>query len=568
MLALAQKSHPVWGRPLDQYAHAYQLSAFRKNVHGATPRLLAILAAKQIGRYSDRTDMPDSIDVSEQVTISTLEAVLKMAEDVDTYKTFLSPRLIGGCITLMQTVKVSGKTSPFSYEYGYLCFRILLFSLGMQMLSGGNDLELTMQNMITSPDIETPLVFSSHVARVVEVQTDRAVEGFDCDYILGWGPASNQPVVSPEQARALLEIVWSDRANFLKALMSAYTPALSGLLFLLWRYVVLDGARANPPAPNTDLIQLVMEIYSRCLLVATSDQTAALFGVSDELGVLIFTLGQRIGAFAHTEDSQIIFEACIRRLAPSDTRIYAPPNAILVTGLLGFLALCPAPGLDEAHLSVFNAAVERFWSELTSNKKTPTLLIEGIGLLLKHPRLLLQANSRTDVHGQSIKTQVLESLVKHDLFDLVAAVLLRLDPNAEEKTTAFHTNTTFLQSVTATFEAIGDSLTPSLLESFRGYATNWLKVEHQIITLGLCMDLSHDRKASQKRERHFGECNDAWLLLARVLQLDLNAEPTGCKFTRCQDPIVIVGLDRRGLGYACSKCKAVSYCSVQCQTGD
>lgn len=108
MLAPSRQNHPLWGRPLERYTHAYQLNTTRKEIHGTMPRLQANSAAQQIGTYSDWIG---TLDSAEQVTLSTLETILKMANDDDTYKNFLSPRLMGGCIALMQTVKVSGKTS-------------------------------------------------------------------------------------------------------------------------------------------------------------------------------------------------------------------------------------------------------------------------------------------------------------------------------------------------------------------------------------------------------------------------------------------------------------------------
>ncbi|EUC57216.1 hypothetical protein RSOL_213120 [Rhizoctonia solani AG-3 Rhs1AP] len=572
MLTRSQQPHPLWGRQLDHYTHAYQLSAVRRKIHGTMPRLLASSAAKQIGSYSDQLNTRGSAKAAEQITIQTLETILTMAEDLDTYKNFLSPRLMDGCITLMQTIKVHGRISPFSYEYGYLCLRILLFSLGTYMLLKSDDLELAIQNMIKSPEIETPLIFSSHVARVVQVQSQRDAQGLDCDSILGWG-LDNRPLISPEHAKALVEILWDDRANLLKALMSTYTPALSGLLFLLWRYIYLDATLASPPALDMDLVKRITEIHFRCMLVATSDQGGPLLGIGDELCELIgITPGEGIKMFPKSEDSQTIFEAYIKRLDPTDTRIYAPPNILLVTILLELLVSNMGPGLEPLLPSVFAVTTRRFWTALTGKEEVQTMLLGSTGMMLEHFKSLLQANSRTNVLSQSVQKDILESFANNDLIDLAAAALFRLDADADESSPAIDLNYNFLKSLQTTFDKIGASHTPALLEEcFRGYATDWLKVQHQINIRGMCMELHNSRnEAGQRRKRHYERCNGVWDSIARMLRQKDNIERarkswSGCMFLRCQDPI---GIDRKGAPYACSKCKAMPYCSSRCQAGD
>ncbi|CAE6453992.1 unnamed protein product [Rhizoctonia solani] len=541
------------------------------------PRLLASSAARQIGSYSDRIGTLSSAD-TEQVTISTLETVLKMAEDGDTYKNFLSPDLMGGCIALMQTIKVSAKTSPFSYEYGYLCFRILLFSLGTYILLGsgpGADiLELAIDNMFRARDIESPLVFSSHVAGAIRVQTQRAAPEFDHDSILGWGPSSKRALIPPEHVKILVEIIWEDRANWLKALMSTYTPALSGLLFLFWRYIYLDASRANPPGPDGKLVKRIAEIHFRCMLVATSDQGGPLLGIGDELCELMgITPGEGIQMFPKSPDSQTIFEAYIRRLDPTDTRIYAPPNILLVTILLELLVSNMGSGLEGLLPSVFEVTTRRFWTALTSKEEVQTMLLGSIGMMLEHYKSLLQPKSRTSVISLSVQKEILESLARSDLLDLVATAMLRLNSNADENGPDLDLNYNFLKSVQTTFEQISASHSPALLEEcFRDYAPDWVKVQDYIAIRWIAMESNKNTAQAIRRKRHYETCNGIWDLIAQLLCQKDNIERErkslsrrGCQFLRCHDPL---GIDRKGALFACSNCKAVPYCSLRCQTCD
>ncbi|CAE6487845.1 unnamed protein product [Rhizoctonia solani] len=568
MLARTHQPHPLWGRPLGSYTDTYQLSAARREIHGTMPRVLANAAATQIGACANLIYTRSSTNTSEPVTFQTLETIAKMADDLDTYKHFLSPRLMDGCIALMQTVKVSGKTSPFSYEYGYLCFRIFLFSLGTYMLLASDGLEFAIDNMFRSPEIESPLVFSSHVASVVQVQSQRATQGLDCDSILGWGLSDNKPLVSPEHAKALIEILWDDRANMLKALMSTYTPALSGLLFLMWRYIYLDASRRKPPKPDMDLVKRITEIHFRCMLVATSDQGGPLVRIGDDLCELMeITSGEGIMMFSKSNDSQTIFEAYIKLLDPVDTRIYAPPNILMITILLELLVSNMGPGLEAFLPSVFVVTTGRFWRAWLGKEESQTMLLGSIGMMLEHFKSLLQTNSRSSVLSHSVQKDILESFAKSDVLDLVAAAMLSLNPNADE-----NLNFNLWKIVQTTFEKIGACHTPALLEEcFRDYAVDWLKVQHQFIIRGTCMEI-HNRQntAGQRRKKHYEACNGVWDLMARMLRQKESIERarksgTGCMFLRCQDPI---GINSKPSNFACSKCKAVPYCSRRCQSGD
>lgn len=63
------------------------------------------------------------------------------------------------------------------------------------------------------------------------------------DSLLGWGTGINmfQPLMPRADALLLLDILFKGRKNFLRGWMNTQTPALTGLLFVLWRVVNLNG---------------------------------------------------------------------------------------------------------------------------------------------------------------------------------------------------------------------------------------------------------------------------------------------------------------------------------------
>ncbi|CAE6470589.1 unnamed protein product [Rhizoctonia solani] len=177
----------------------------------------------------------------------------------------------------------------------------------------------------------------------------------------------------------------------------------------------------------------------------------------------------------------------------------------------------------------------------------------------------------------SVQKDILEAFVKSDLADLAGSVLFALNANAIENTPDSDTNYNLMKTIQTTFHTIGTTHTPAILEECsRDYAPDWIKVQHQFVVRGMCMDLYTDRDRnitttpSAVRKRHYELCNGVWDSVAQALRLKdqiarVRRAWNGCVFLRCQDPI---GIDRRGAAYACSECKAVPYCSVRCQAGD
>ncbi|CEL62854.1 hypothetical protein RSOLAG1IB_10530 [Rhizoctonia solani AG-1 IB] len=361
--------------------------------------MVAATASLRIGELSNRIGSLSPQSIVEQVNIETLQSILKMSEDIDTYQYFKSQRLVGGCIALMQQIKVEGKASPLSYEYGYLCFRVVLFTLGFHFIYRSDTYRVMQENMRLTPGIEYPLVFSSHVAQAVRAKVHAAQQSLDCDSILGWGSSVYRPLVSREQVKGLIEMLWADRANLLRVLSSTYNPAISGLSFLIWRYIYIYGFRdGSERRLDMPLVKRIMEIHFRCALITTSDQGEPMLAIAEELYKLLhITPGEVDKLFPRSDDSQAIFEAYISRLAPSDARIYAPINITLAIILLDLIVANMGPGLEGLLPTVFELTIERFWRAWSYNEHAKPTLIVNAGAVLKHIKTLLQLTSRTTV---------------------------------------------------------------------------------------------------------------------------------------------------------------------------
>ncbi|CAE6422565.1 unnamed protein product [Rhizoctonia solani] len=438
---LIQLSQLIWGRPLDQYTGSYGLHAARlRETHDLTTRRMADAAVKRICHYDGASeDSLIPIEVSQNVTIGTLEAVLRMSHDPDTYKIYLSPKLAGGCIALMTTIKSGKKASPFSYEYGYLCFRILLLSLSTSLLARSGDPNLErMMEMMEDPRYATCFIsdiLSAQIAHTLYTLTNEDGRMDNCDWVLGWGGSGSrpyyQPLLSRQQARALVNILWEDRVDFLRVMSSTFTPGLAGLMFLNWRFLYHEH---KPTSPNYDLLKRTSEIHWRCMLIAPSNQDMLVVRIADRFMVMArFTPAKGEFMFSKSEGSRDILEAYISRLAPIHTIMYDPVPVMVLPILLEIVVPNLETAFEDLFPSLFGVTISRLWEALRREKFVYNPLLVCIGLTLEHIRMMFKSLRDNNVTRPTV-ARLLEVLAREDLLDLIASIFLSLDPDAEEDT--------------------------------------------------------------------------------------------------------------------------------------
>ncbi|CAE6445980.1 unnamed protein product [Rhizoctonia solani] len=134
---------------------------------------------------------------------------------------------------------------PFSYEYGYLGFNLLVSALNSCLLERWNELDeartLTTQVANATPQIVT----SNTLASAVLTQFDVASSGGDCDWVLGWSSSPSgrhyAPLLLQSDISTLLNMLWDDRKSFLKAQSLTQSIhgsiGLAGLMFVFSRYL-------------------------------------------------------------------------------------------------------------------------------------------------------------------------------------------------------------------------------------------------------------------------------------------------------------------------------------------
>ncbi|KEP44971.1 hypothetical protein V565_338080 [Rhizoctonia solani 123E] len=250
------RAHPIWGRPLAEYTLSYDLSASYKRK--AITRKVEAEAVDAIKRISNLTGAVDyATQDGEKVNIQTLELILQLTLSPRTFHHFAHPPLVSGCIKLLSTVKAEGRSSPFSYEFGYLSFKILTVAIGACILRCSNNLDNTTSRMFLEHNTGPLLIFSDSVHSL--------------DWVEGIGSQREPgPVVLQSDVHAILSLLWDDRELFVTAFAATYTPGPSGILFLLWQHLHFE--RVFDSQPPSRLAAPFCEILWRYMLVFTRDQ--------------------------------------------------------------------------------------------------------------------------------------------------------------------------------------------------------------------------------------------------------------------------------------------------------
>ncbi|CUA74325.1 hypothetical protein RSOLAG22IIIB_11152 [Rhizoctonia solani] len=298
---------------------------------------------------------------------------------------FESPSLISGCIKLMASVQVAGKPSPFNYEYGYLCFKIITLAVGVCLLARRYELAGTISEMIADQDSILLDIFSRRVSQVVAEETEEAY-GRDpaCDWILGWIKAPNRPQQPPLASRTdimtLLVILEGDRKAFLKSVSSTVTPGLSGVMFMIWRHVHAKCISKTHSRPESIAVPF-SEVLWRCMLAATKDEVTPFMYMFNDMES-ISDLWDKHSKRYDEGDSINVLNTYIMRLDPTNLQRYSRLTSVEMTAILRFIKWTVEPGCEALIPRVFSMSLDRAWEAVAEKEVDDSILIDAVGRTL------------------------------------------------------------------------------------------------------------------------------------------------------------------------------------------
>ncbi|KEP46561.1 hypothetical protein V565_192420 [Rhizoctonia solani 123E] len=367
------KPHSLWGRAIGSYAY---YPDFIRSSLSMDSELAGLQAMEKIAQLSTEARAPAQQHTVYGIEVSTLQSALQLSVDPLTIGHLANPSVINSCVQLMQTVGGRpGPPSPFSYEYGYLSFNLLVSALNSCLLERWNELDeartLTTQVANATPQIVT----SNTLASVVLTQFDVASSGGDCDWVLGWSSSPSgrhyAPLLSQSDISTLLNMLWDDRKFFLKAQSLTQSIhgsiGLAGLMFVFSRYLSRRRVSEKTPYEET-LANKLNELVFRYILVASKYQREAAIRVIDTIP----TDAKWTSTAKHVDadDSKLILASFINQLAnENDPGILVKQD---VTMMLRYVPLALDTDSQELLPEVLKWTLKYDWSVLVDmDEKVP-----------------------------------------------------------------------------------------------------------------------------------------------------------------------------------------------------
>ncbi|KDN33579.1 hypothetical protein RSAG8_13330, partial [Rhizoctonia solani AG-8 WAC10335] len=314
---MTSTSHSSWGRATGSYFPSPDLY---RSVLSVESELAGLQAMQYVSELATEGQIVTQNNPGKGISVHTLESALNLALDPATARHLGNPTLISGCIRLMKTVTRdhSAIASPFSYEFGYLCFKLLVTALNICLLERWNELDKALTRIDEYPQKSAQATISAKLASVVLGQFMHLYNGGDCDSVLGWFiPASKlrqSSLISQSDVSTLLDLLWADRKLFMQALVNdpSTTCGLSGLFFCLSRYV--SRAREFQQNSGGEILKFRLhELALRYNLVSQEYQREAM--------ALIIGTNQISRKWNDTpkhvdpEDSRVIMTAYIKQIS-------------------------------------------------------------------------------------------------------------------------------------------------------------------------------------------------------------------------------------------------------------
>ncbi|KAG8703935.1 hypothetical protein FRC11_010340, partial [Ceratobasidium sp. 423] len=461
--------HPVWGRPFEQYINLFTIEATKKRIRWRhdfeldEARSEAAEVTKKIYKIAGEWKDIDSRNLEGYITLPMLKSIEKLSRSPITLVDFSHTALISGCVKLMhaasKALRQSERSSSLlSYEYGYLCLRIITITVGVCLLQRTDRFSKFLNEMLSDSETDIVLILSRHVSMLIQDELHVSKRERDFDWILGWAKSDHHPLQEPFAARSdmwmLLNLLYDDRKRFLSIFTSTYSLGLSGLMFLLWRYHRFDRSE--------DFIPLFGDILLRYFLVAPTNQLLPLTSVFSQTKDIARLKSPK---FVDLEDSKAIISACARCLAPTDTDLYEPLPVSAFSVHLFCIMPFLRPGCEHLIPALFRAAIQRFWKALVDNEAEGPVLVDVMRDVFEFFRQFLEFLRPKSTSNQAAVTQIVEELAENEFVGLTLRVMLMLNMEVAETSAEFGMNGQYIAFSANFFQTLGQVAPRELLQA-------------------------------------------------------------------------------------------------------
>ncbi|KDN34570.1 hypothetical protein RSAG8_12329, partial [Rhizoctonia solani AG-8 WAC10335] len=553
--------HPRWGRPIQFYSG---LSHADRCTLSVDRELAGLQALQKISRLATEGYMPTSEDSEHNIDISTLKSALLLTSDSATFRHLANPPAISGCIQLMKTVnsQSSGVASPFSYEYGYICFKLLVSALNSCLLKSWNVLDEVLATSDKLPKDAADAMLLVRLCEGVVRQIFVGDIGGSDGWPLGWSDSVShcrkKPLLPKSEISMLLGLLWHDRKLFLQALAhdNPTECGLSGLFLFLSRYVARECDFQQNQAWK-DINTWVYELALRYLLVAHGSQREPILYIIDL--TICSNRWSNTPKHLDEDDSRMIASAFIDLMSkPKDSFLLSRGPAVL----LRFIPHSIDGRALDILPAVLRSTIKNGWLRIINTKNAEevksfvNLFFGPLHMLLCPPH----DGPPRKLPVAAIRTRIIDIVHENDLLDLTARAIIQLDPKSTHIEEV-------LQGITCFYGNLAYfGFTSGLGPHFRDYVPIWQRFNNHLHQVLMACCTGTSTLARSKNQAHYYLCMKTWLEVAQYLGLkDIisSSEKIDCFSGRCPGAYAVGGAQ-----FGCADCWIAQYCDERCQAMD
>ncbi|CUA73434.1 DNA-dependent protein kinase catalytic subunit [Rhizoctonia solani] len=407
---LADAPHPLWGRSYPTYLASYTNEALAVPLSPMEEPQLKMLASKaieEICKLEHSRGVDFGGNIVKGVTLSMLTALLEMTKIPGYFRRMVEPRLIPGCVDLMTSVK----PSPFQYEYGYACFRILVLAVNACLLEGAGYLDVVIARMETQLASQRFPVFWEMSAFLVN-------QAHGNDIILA--PMIPDAVDKLALGR-LLQLLNSDRKLFFAVSKNTGSLSLPGLFFIIFRDIV---ATEIPPGyqvqEDSKVFVKLIQPYSRVLwryLIVSPD--------SGNEEMLMANIHNDIAPYTRLNNDKPVDAEDARNLVQAYNERLESTSTIWMFIIMRFVGPLVAPGCENLVPTTIKLCIELLWSSLLNGHDMGAVRYSVGGVLCYFRDMVQALKPRYFIPAhQTWVQQIMDYVIEGDLIDLVLRAML------------------------------------------------------------------------------------------------------------------------------------------------
>ncbi|KAG8701961.1 hypothetical protein FRC08_003800 [Ceratobasidium sp. 394] len=566
-------AHHVWGRHVSEYFFSNPANAF---FPGDRP--------VPTSRHAKGVAIPhlQSLAFAEPTTgtRAALESVLSLIRHPKELRSLDNTMLLSRCMALLRSFTKdaeSGGNALFGYEFGFLCFRVIVLLIQVGILTHTSTFgAFVRQTSNLSDPQEISAALTAFVARLV---LDATGKQNPRDWLLGiltsqrGGRMFLRTVGGfiNTDVEFFLKAIWRDRKTFSMICSQATTSGWSFALLALGEHMQWALEDGIEDEEQWGFLQTLCFRY--ILTVPNPDEVFFLTHICTDAAMYRLDGNEEyyIVSLVDKEDARNVMESYIHRMHPSST--YERLSLYIVELLLGFVTQDVMLDLPDLLRDFTKVTCIWIWEETGARNTGFLSQSQELAKCAVH-MLKLMRLSYYNLRGAGSKpiVSLTKALPEIDFVNLLGRLIL-VPTAIGSAITNQGENGFFVKDEDGDIEASWDSL----LEETIRFGTTYIKIAK--VSNGLlassypdwlktwrCFqaEFPHHEARSEWFNGYLRGCDAAWTTLGGAFgYVDREVrEQYLCAYARCQGPVSLIGAD-----FACSSCLLVAYCNQRCQSG-